>query len=75
MAEPTFPTPQEAAVADFPPEYVRVENVSYSSSGNRATVTLLTNEEPNLYPYYVQRTRFKRSLDRDGQPQLSIRLG
>jgi hypothetical protein len=53
MAEPTFPTPDEAAVADFPPEYVQVENVSYSSSGNRATVTLLTNEEPYLYPYYV----------------------
>lgn len=53
MTEPTFPTPEEAAVADFPPQYVRVENVSYSSGGNRATVALLTNEEPYLYRYYV----------------------
>jgi hypothetical protein len=51
--DPTFATPEEAAVVDFPTRYVRVEGVRYSSDGNRATVTLLTNEEPYLYPYYV----------------------
>jgi hypothetical protein len=53
VSEPTFATPEEAAVADFPPQYVRVEKVGYSRDGRRAKVTLLTNEEPYLYPYYV----------------------
>src|SRR2546423_8963542 len=51
--EPTFTTPEEAAVADFPPQYVRVDKVSYSQHGRRAKVTLLTNEQPYLYPCYV----------------------
>ena len=49
----TFDTPEEAAVADFPPQYVRVEQVEYYDDGHRAMVSLLTNEEPYLYPYYV----------------------
>jgi hypothetical protein len=53
VSEPTFRTPEEAAVIGFPPQYARVESVSYSSDGSRATVKLLTNEEPYLYPYYV----------------------
>jgi hypothetical protein len=53
VAEETFATPEEAAVVDFPPHYVRVEGVTYSRDGERAKVTLLTNEEPYLYPYYV----------------------
>ena len=53
MGDSTFATPEEAAVADFPPEYVRVASVSYSKDRRRATVSLLTNEEPFLYPYYV----------------------
>jgi hypothetical protein len=50
--EHAFDTPEEAAVADFPPRYVRVEDVQYHDDGNCATVTLMTNEEPYLYPYY-----------------------
>jgi len=38
---------------DFPPQYVRVESVTYSDGGERAKVALLTNEEPFLYPYFV----------------------
>jgi hypothetical protein len=53
VTDPTFASPEEAAVADFPSEYVSVENVTYSQDGKRATVALLTNEEPYLYPYYV----------------------
>ena len=53
MDDPAFETPEEAAVADFPPRYVRVKAVSYSGDGNHAKVTVLTNEEPYLYPYYV----------------------
>jgi hypothetical protein len=53
MAETTFATPEETAVVDFPPPYVRVESVTYSHDGNRAKVALLTNAEPYLYPYYV----------------------
>ena len=57
MAEDGFATPEEAAVADFPSRYVRVERVCYSTDGNEATVALLTNEEPYLYPYYVHCVR------------------
>lgn len=62
MADKTFATPEEAAVADFPAKYVRVESVTYSRKGERAKVTLLTNEEPYLYPYYVRCER-----DEDGR--------
>ena len=48
-----FATPQEAALADFPARYARVESVDYSTDGNEAKVMLLTNEEPYLYRYYV----------------------
>lgn len=53
VADETFATPEEAAVADFPPQYVRVESITYSGKGNRAKVALLTNQEPYLYRYYV----------------------
>jgi hypothetical protein len=53
MTEPTFATPEDAAVADFPQQYVQVESVRYSRRGRKARVKLLTNEEPYLYPYYV----------------------
>jgi len=53
VSDTTFATPEEAAVADFPAEFVRVESVSYSRDGRQAKVSLLTNEEPYLYPYYV----------------------
>jgi hypothetical protein len=53
VIEPTFASPEDAAVADFPPQYVQVESVSYSADGVKATVKLLTNEEPYLYPYLV----------------------
>jgi hypothetical protein len=62
MPEPTFATPEETAVADFPPQYVRVESVTYSRDRERAKVALLTNEEPYLYPYYVYCER-----DRNGR--------
>jgi hypothetical protein len=56
VADDSFATPEEtaeAAVSDIPPKYVRVEGVSYSDDGSSEVVTLLTNEEPYLYPYYV----------------------
>ena len=53
MTEARFATPEDAAVADFPPQYVRVESISHSDGGRKATVKLLTNEEPYLYPYSV----------------------
>ena len=55
MTEGTFATPEEAATADWdaPSKFVRVESVTYSEDGRAATVALLTNEEPHLYPYYV----------------------
>lgn len=53
----TFASPEEAAVSDFPTKYVRVEEVSYSDNGNTALVTVITNEEPYLYPYYVHCAR------------------
>lgn len=53
VADRRFATPEEAAVVDFPPRYVRVDDVSYSQRGERAKVFLLTNEEPYLYPYHV----------------------
>jgi hypothetical protein len=62
MADRTFATPEEAAVVDFPPQYVRVDGATYSRGGERAKVALLTNEEPYLYPYYVYCER-----DRDGR--------
>lgn len=62
MNEPNFETPEEAAVADFPRRYVRVERVKYSWTRRRAKVTLLTNEEPYLHPYYVYCER-----DEDGR--------
>lgn len=51
--ERTFDTPEEAAVADFPARYVRVEDVEYHRDGNASTVTLMTSEEPYLCPYHV----------------------
>jgi hypothetical protein len=62
MEDPAFDTPEEAAVADFPSPYVRVESIRYSRDRLHATVVLLTNEEPYLYPYYVYCER-----DEDGR--------
>jgi hypothetical protein len=52
VTDDSFETPEEAAVSDFHPKYVRVDSVSYSEDGRHATVTLLTNAEPRLYEYY-----------------------
>jgi hypothetical protein len=60
VTDDSFTTPEEAAeaaLADIPQKYVRVEGVSYSDDGKSAVVTLLTNEEPYLYPYYVHCVR------------------
>ena len=46
----TFPTPEEAAPADFDLRYARVVEVIYSEEGTEAMVDLLTNEEPTLCP-------------------------
>jgi hypothetical protein len=56
------PTPEEAACGDIPQRYVRVGKVTYSAHGNEATVELLTNEEPYLYPYYVHCVRDSRGV-------------
>ena len=53
MVDATFATAEEAALADFPAQYVSVESVTYSHRGERARVALLTNEEPYVYPYFV----------------------
>jgi hypothetical protein len=47
-----FATPSEAAPSGFPKRYARVADVTFSEDGNEATVELLTNEEPTLYPYF-----------------------
>jgi hypothetical protein len=52
VADNSFETPEEAAVADFHPNYVRVASVSYSEDRTHATVKLLMNEKPSLYEYY-----------------------
>ena len=44
-------------MATFPARYVRVERVAYSDDGREATVDLLTNEEPMLYPYFAHCVR------------------
>ena len=54
--------PGEAARGDIPPQYARVESVTFSPDGRQALVTLLTNEEPYLYPYYVWCVRDSRGL-------------
>jgi hypothetical protein len=57
-----FATPEEAARGDIPPRYARVEEVRYLPDGRLAKVTLLTNDEPYLYPYYVWCVRDSRGL-------------
>ena len=49
--EAGFETPEEAAAADFPPRFVRIDRVRYHEDCKHAVVELLTNEEPYLYPY------------------------
>jgi hypothetical protein len=44
-------TPEEAAIADIPPRYVRVVGVEIS--GDSAWVWLLTNEAPRFERYQV----------------------
>ena len=61
-ADRGYPTPEEAAMATFPRRYVRVNNVTYSRSGDEAEVALLTNEKPFLYPYYVHCVRDRSEL-------------
>jgi hypothetical protein len=71
----TFDTPEEAAVAGFPSRYAGVESVEYHEHGNSAKVTLMTNEEPYLYPYYVYCERNEHgALVRDPQFKLTTRL-
>jgi hypothetical protein len=48
-----YATAQEAARGDIPSRFARVEDVSYSADGKKATVVLLTNEPPVDYPYTV----------------------
>lgn len=48
-----FATPEEAALADFDPGYARVVETLYHGP-DLAEVQLATNEEPNLYPYFVR---------------------
>ena len=48
-----FETPEEAAAPEIPARFVRVVSVQYHPDGNHAVVELLTNEEPQLYPYTV----------------------
>ncbi len=66
VEEPGFATPDEAARGDIPARYARVAGVTYSAERNEARVTLLTNEEPYLYPYYVTCFRDSRGLWHEG---------
>jgi hypothetical protein len=49
--EDGFVTPEDAARADIPPQFVRV--VGVQMDGHRARVSLLTNEAPRFDPYQV----------------------
>jgi hypothetical protein len=48
-----YESPEEAAIEGFPARFVRVESIQYHPGGAHAVVELLTNEEPDLYPYTV----------------------
>jgi hypothetical protein len=55
--EDGFDSPEQAATQGFPSQFVRVESVQYHPDGNHAVVELMTNEEPDLYPYTVHCAR------------------
>lgn len=59
---PGYATPEEAALDGWDTRYARVVDVSLSSDGSEARVTLMTNEEPHLYPYYVYCVRDRSGL-------------
>jgi hypothetical protein len=52
-SEGGYSTPEEAARGDIPPQFAQISRLTYSASGEDATVWLLTNDEPYLYPYTV----------------------
>lgn len=52
--------------ATIPAKYAKVQSVEYSVNGREARVTLLTNEEPYVYPYYVYCFRDSRGLWQEG---------
>jgi hypothetical protein len=60
--EDGYATPDEAALVGWDARFARVDKVTYSSGGSKACVTLLTNEEPYLYPYYVYCVRDRSGL-------------
>lgn len=53
----SFPTPEEAALSTFDPRYAHVAQTTRVDEDS-AVVELKTNEEPNLYTYFVQCRRF-----------------
>jgi hypothetical protein len=57
-----YATPEDAALAGWDTRYARVDEVTYAAGGSEARVTLLTNEEPHLYPYYVYCVRDRSGL-------------
>jgi hypothetical protein len=57
-----YATPAAAALIGWDTRYARVDEVTYSEDGSQARVTLLTNEEPFVYPYYVYCVRDRSGL-------------
>lgn len=51
--EGRYPTPEDAALATFDPRYAQVMEIVFFGP-DEAEVELATNEEPYLYPYFVQ---------------------
>jgi hypothetical protein len=45
-----YATPEAAALIGWDTRYARVDKVTYSEDGSQARVTLLTNQEPFIYP-------------------------
>jgi hypothetical protein len=50
---PSFETPEEAALSTFDPRYARVVETTQEDEDS-VLVELATNEEPNLYAYFVR---------------------
>lgn len=60
--EDGYATHEMASLIGWDTRYARVDEVTYSQDGSQARVTLLTNEEPFVYPYYAYCVRDRSGL-------------
>ena len=67
-----FPTPEEAALAGFDSRYARVVETRYWDD-DHAEVYLATNEDPTLYPYFVQAVRVEGMWHEGGSANVPFR--